>query len=201
MNIWDFWANKYDKLWVQKYSLRPTRDYITSLFDQEKPLKILDLGCGPGELLAELSRLNPSLDLSGLDSSKAMLDISKKTNKRARHILMDAKDLSQLEGKYHIIISTHSLPYYKNPKKVIKDLSNLLEDDGLIYMGFASETSLYDKIALFFVKFTTGPASYPSDTRFRQMLEGVFRVEELKIIRVKKYMPKIAVYTLKKVKK
>ena len=29
-NIWNFWADKYDKLWVLKYSLKPTRDYITS---------------------------------------------------------------------------------------------------------------------------------------------------------------------------
>ena len=45
-NIWNFWADKYDKLWVQKYSLKPTRDYITSALSNikhDEKIKILDL--------------------------------------------------------------------------------------------------------------------------------------------------------------
>ena len=48
-NIWNFWADKYDKLWVQKYSLKPTRNYIVkalSKYIKNDGIKVLDLGCG-----------------------------------------------------------------------------------------------------------------------------------------------------------
>lgn len=200
MNIWDFWANKYDKLWVQKYSLKPTREYILSQFNKEyQGQKVLDLGCGPGELIRELLDENPNLDILGVDFSKNMLDISKKNNPKVRYILMDVSDLNKIDEKFHSIISTHSFPYYKNHEKVIKDLYNILEDDGKAYIGFASGNSIYDKIALLFVKLTTGPANYPSDKEFKELIFPYFKVENIKVIKERKYMPRIAIYTLEKV--
>ena len=79
-NIWNFWADKYDKLWVQKYSLKPTRDYITSALSNikhDEKIKILDLGCGPGELISELTNKFKNIEITGIDFSEKMLEISK----------------------------------------------------------------------------------------------------------------------------
>lgn len=198
MNIWDFWAKKYNKLWVQKYSLRPTRQYLLKALDLKSAERILDLGCGPGELIEELYIINSELDITGIDFSKGMLSESIKKNPKARHIQMDVKDLHTINEKYNIIISTHSLPYWKDPDKVMKDLWSIIAEDGKVYIGFASGNSLYDKIALFFVKFTTGPANYPSDNSFRRLVSTYFQVEDLKIIKEKSFMPRIAVYTLRR---
>ena len=68
-NIWNFWANKYDRLWVQKYSLKPTRDCITqTLIDiNNKNIKVLDLGCGPGQLISELTQKFTNIEITGID--------------------------------------------------------------------------------------------------------------------------------------
>lgn len=198
MKVWDFWAKRYDKLWVQKYSLGPTREHVLSLINEGK-YKILDLGCGPGELIEGLLKKNINLDISGLDFSKAMLDISKARNPQAEHILLDVANLDELDEKFDLIISTHSLPYYKDPRKLFQDLYNLLEKEGKIIIGFASGNSLYDKFILSLVKLTTGPANYPSDEKFRKLVSPYFVVEDIKIIKEKSFMPRIAVYTLKKV--
>lgn len=200
MNIWDFWAKKYNKLWVQKYSLKPTRDYLIDNIELDKPLRILDLGCGPGELIEELYYKNLELNITALDFSKGMINESKKKNPKAKHIQMDVRHLNRLEECFDIIISTHSLAYWKTPKKVMEDLSNLLTENGVIYMGFASGNNFYDKLVLFFVKFTTGPANYPTDIEFRELVKPYFEVKDLHIIKEKKFMPRIAVYTLRKVK-
>lgn len=206
-SIWNFWANKYSKLWVQKYSLRPTRNYIIHAISQSKynqNISILDLGCGPGELIEELSNRFDNFNITGIDFSENMIEISKSKNIKANHILMDVAQLDKLEklkNHFKIIICTHSLPYYKEPVKVLKNLYDLLENEGKIFIGFASGDSFYDKFVLSFVKLTTGHANYPSDEKFRQMVEGLFQIESFKVIKEKPYMPRIAVYTLRKVKK
>lgn len=200
MNIWDFWAKRYNRLWVQKYSLEPTRKYIKSQLDLDKDLKILDLGCGPGELIEDILKVNPKAKISGLDFSEGMLNVSKKQNPRVRHIHKDVADLHSLNQEFDIIISSHSLPYWKDLRKVMEDLQNILRPNGKIIIGFASGDSLYDKLVLFFVKFTTGFAKYPSDSEFRKLVGTSYDVKEMKIIRERNYMPRIAIYTLKKVK-
>lgn len=201
-NIWNFWADKYDKLWVQKYSLKPTRDYVTSALaeiNRNKKMEILDLGCGPGQLISEIIQKYNNIEVTGIDFSDKMLEISNKRNPSAKHIKMDAEGLSKLDNKYDIIICTHSLPYYKEPKNVFKQLHRVLKSDGKILIGFASGNSFYDKFILSFVKLTTGKANYPSDNNFRLLITPYFKVENLKIIKEKIFMPRIAVYTLKKV--
>ncbi|HNZ82732.1 MAG TPA: class I SAM-dependent methyltransferase [Sedimentibacter sp.] len=202
-NIWDYWAGKYDKLWVQKYSLKPTRDYIInalSKYINKDNLKVLDLGCGTGELILELTKRFENIGITGIDFSEKMIEISKKRNPKALHLNMDVTNLSVLDDEYDIIICTHSLPYYKKPKDVIRQLYNLLSDKGELLIGFASGNSTYDKFILSFVKLTTGKAYYPSDNEFRIMTAPFFTVENLNIIKKKFFMPRIAVYTLKKVK-
>ena len=200
MKIWDFWAKRYNKLWVQKYSLEPTRKYIKSQLNLDKELKILDLGCGPGELIEDILKINPNVNISGLDYSQAMLDVSKKRNPSVRHIHLDVADLHRFNEEFDIIISSHSFPYWKDQRKVMEDLHNILRPNGKIIIGFASGETLYDKLVLFFVKFTTGFAKYPSEFEFSNLLGAHFEIRHKEIIKERKYMPRIAIYTLKRVK-
>ncbi|MDW7669572.1 MAG: class I SAM-dependent methyltransferase, partial [Bacillota bacterium] len=165
LNIWNFWAKRYDKLWVQKYSLNPTRNCISKIIEQDckedENLKVLDLGCGPGQLINILEKKYNKFKITGIDFSEEMLRISKLRNPKTKHIQLNAENLDKLKDKYNIIICTHSLPYYKNLDKITLELFRLLSDNGKIYISFASGNKFYDKLALFFVKLTTGPAHYP----------------------------------------
>ena len=80
----------------------------------------------------------------------------------------------------------------------MKELGRLLADNGRILIGFASGNNLYDKFILSFVKLTTGPANYPSDNEFRKSVSPYLMAENLKIVKEKFFMPRIAVYTLRK---
>lgn len=202
-NIWNFWAKRYDRLWVQKYSLKPTRSYILKIIEednrQNEIISVLDIGCGPGELINLLENKYNKFNITGIDFSNEMLNISKMKNTKTRHINLDVKDLDQLGEKFNIIICTHSLPYYKDLDKFVSDLYNLLEDKGKLYISFASGNSFYDKFTLSFVKLTTGSANYPSDNNFRKLVFNYFRIETLHIIKERFFMPRIAVYKLSKV--
>ncbi|HEY8909571.1 MAG TPA: class I SAM-dependent methyltransferase [Desulfosporosinus sp.] len=200
VKLWDFWADRYSRLWVQKVSLGPTRDYVSREIEEialGRKMLLLDLGCGPGDLLKELAEKCPQLELTGVDYSPRMLEISQQRNGTAKHILMDAADLDQLEVRYDIIVCTHSLPYYRDPMEVFRNLSRLLTKKGRLIVGFASGNSVYDKVVLSAVKLTTGKANYPSDREFVDLVKDYFQVYKLNIIKKRAFfMPRIAVYTL-----
>lgn len=198
--VWDFWADKYDRLWVQRYSLKPTREYVLEELEQlsRGRYSLLDLGCGPGELLFEVSSRYPELELTGMDFSRRMLEISEARNSKAKHVLIDVTELDKVKETYDIIICTHSLPYYSDPRAVFDSLNRMLTTQGRLVVGFASGNSFYDKIALSAVKLTTGKANYPSDAEFLELVKEHFYVRKLKVIRKAYFMPRIAVYTLAK---
>jgi len=183
---------------VQKHSLGPTREYILEELKEVSRGRhsLLDLGCGPGELLHEIGRRYPKLKLTGVDYSEGMLEVSRKRNKGACHELKDAMDIDTLDGRFDIITCTHSLPYYRDQKAVLHKLSGLMTLNGRLLVGFASGNSFFDKVMLAGVKLTTGKASYPSDPEFREMVRDDFNILRMKVIKRAFYMPRIAVYTL-----
>ena len=199
--IWDFWAGRYDRLWVQKKSLKPTREYVRGIIREEwmeGARSLLDLGCGPGELISSLGEDLRDMDITGVDFSRAMLEISKIKNPEAKHLEMAAEDLEGLDQKFDVVTCTHSLPYYRNKKRVMAKIAERLVPGGKLIIAFASGNSPYDRVALSLVKLTTGPAAYPSDMDFRDMIRGVFAIESRHVIREAIYMPTIAVYTLRR---
>ena len=201
--IWNFWANKYDKLWVQKLSLKPTRDKITELIESHfntEQLKIIDIGCGPGELISQIHAKSASIAITGLDFSEEMIKVSQLRNSDSEHFILDVNDLDTINKRYDILICTHSLPYYKDIQETLNKFYNKLNQDGTIYLAFASGENFYDKFLLFFVKLTTGPAYYPSDRMFREQLPACLEIQAREVIKKRWFMPTIAVYTLKGVK-
>ena len=194
--IWDFWSRRYSSLWVQKYSLGPTREkvkYIVTDFAGS----LLDIGCGTGELLYDLRDV-PGIKRSGLDFSEGMIRESEKKNPDVTHYVKNVRELEAIEERFDIITCTHSLPYYPLKRETLAKISNLLEKDGRAVFAFASGNSLLDRIILMFVKLTTGPASYPGDREFRKLTQGIFHIEKREVIKLRPYMPTIAVYTLRK---
>ena len=52
---------------------RPFRDLLAAV-DGAEPAHVVDLGCGPGQLTAELARRWPAAEVVGIDSSPTMID-------------------------------------------------------------------------------------------------------------------------------
>src|SRR5450830_1589690 len=72
--IWDFYADRYDRLWVQRFVLAPSRRLILKTAGElSTPKQILDVGCGIGELCRSMSRQYPSAEIIGIDPSVKMI--------------------------------------------------------------------------------------------------------------------------------
>lgn len=97
---------------------------------------VLDVGTGPGVLLAELARLRPDLTLTGVDLSPDMVTAAAK-NLRGRATVRFG-DVSQLpfeDRSFDVVASSFSLHHWDNPEAAAPQLVRVLRPGGsaLIY--------------------------------------------------------------------
>ncbi len=201
--IWDFWAKRYENLWVQRVSLAPTRReiliYLKNILVKDKKYKILDVGCGTGQLLRDIQQFEGyNLQLYGIDFSKEMIERGKTLGGDINYQQLKVEELEKIKDTFDIVICTHSFPYYKEQRVVLQQFRRLLKEDGNLLMAQASQNDFYDALAMFFVKFTTGSAKYPSVGNMKEMTEELFLWEKVIKIKEKFYMPSIYFFILKK---
>ncbi len=200
--IWDFWAERYERLWVQKYSLSPTRRRIVTrlkgiIADKNVKYRILDSGCGTGQLLRDIRDEfdGYTLELKGIDYSAGMIA---EAGRKSASIAYEVSGIEEYRGdgkSYDIIVCSHSFPYYKDKPAVIQKFSRLLAEGGCLIMAQASQNSLYDSIVMPFVKLTTSSASYPGVRAVVKMLEADFKGIETEHIKERFFMPSIYMFT------
>ncbi len=199
---WENLAGKYNTLWVQKYSLTPTRkkvmDILENTIDEKRTYNILDIGCGTGQLSKQITDRFPNVSCLGIDVAVNMLDIAKNYNKAAKFKHAGIEDF-RTTTQFDIIISTHAFPYFPDQQASIQKINELSTGNPNIILAFGSATTLFDKLIYFFVKFTTSKASYPSISNMKKMIEqSDLSCNCVSFIKERKYMPTIAVFEIRK---
>lgn len=87
---WEEHWSAYDEATRHNPAQRYRRKLIVSaMTSAEQSLRVLDLGCGQGDLLAELGRRFPAAELVGLDASQAGLASTRQKVPRARLFQVD----------------------------------------------------------------------------------------------------------------
>lgn len=198
--VWEKLAHKYNNLWVQKYSLGPTRrevkKIVLPLLEKNKELKILDIGCGTGQLIKEISDKYKMVNYLGIDVAKNMIDIAKKNNK-GKNIKFKISSIETFDtvDRYDIIICTHAFPYFPNKEDMIKKIAGLCNKKGQVIIVNSSTNSLKDLIINFFLKATTSKARYLSIDNMKKLFKTAkLKVKNIEIIRERFYMPTIALF-------
>lgn len=198
--VWDKLAHKYNNLWVQKYSLGPTRrevkKIVLPLLEKNKELKILDVGCGTGQLIKEISDKYKMVNYLGIDVAENMIDIAKKNNK-GKNIKFKISSIETFDtvDRYDIIICTHAFPYFPNKEDMIKKIAGLCNKKGQVIIVNSSTNSLKDLIINFFLKATTSKARYLSIDNMKKLFKTAkLKVKNIEIIRERFYMPTIALF-------
>ena len=204
-NVWDRLAPRYDRLWVQKYSLVPTRSAVKAIFALclHKPVTtLLDLGCGTGQLLCELESEHPGANLYGADKSAEMIRLAReKTSGSTLFVLdIDTDELPEIirENALDAIVCCHSFPYYQNKPAVLEKLHKALRTDGVLIFAQASINSFYDRLVLALVEKTAETAQYLSRRDFRDLISHRFVITSEFSVRERFYMPSICGFAAKK---
>jgi ubiquinone/menaquinone biosynthesis C-methylase UbiE len=103
--------------------------------------KILDVGTGPGWLLVELHKINPSFKITGVDISVGMIDRARMNLERnwIQNIIelkvATAKNLPFEDNYFDVVVSTGSMHHWKDTTSSLNEIYRVLKPGGytLIY--------------------------------------------------------------------
>jgi trans-aconitate 2-methyltransferase len=103
---------------------------LLSLVEVRPDLKVVDLGCGTGELSRALADALPNSDVTGIDSSVHMLE--KAAAFVSTSLRFEQGDQSQLAGEWDLIFSNAALHWSENHGELIPYLYRKLKPGGQI---------------------------------------------------------------------
>jgi len=93
---------------------------LLALVKRRPGLRAVDLGCGTGELTARLAAALPDSDVTGIDSSPAML--ARTAGHASPHLRFEAGDINALQGSWDLIFSHAALQWVEDHRRLIPAL-------------------------------------------------------------------------------
>jgi len=115
-------------------------------FVKNKKISVIDIGCGNGWFLESL--INKS-SLFNIDHCLGF-DFSENANKlcRAKNIPV-INDLGQVKEKFDLIVCIHFIEHCKTPRQFVKKISEIISDDGWVFLALPNISGLGRKIKKF----------------------------------------------------
>lgn len=105
----------------------------------KRQARILDVGCGPGNVAKVLVESDKEFEVLGIDLSSEMIKRAGANviSPRVKFLVRDIRDM-ELEGKeFDAVIASFCLPHLTNEEaeKLIQDVSRVLHKGGLLYLS------------------------------------------------------------------
>ena len=164
MDKYQVTVNTFNKLADMYQEKHMEMDFYHDTYDQfcglvtKANAEIFEIACGPGNITKYLLTKRPDYQILGTDLAPNMVELAKVNNPTAKFEVMDSREIDQVKKKFDAIVCGFCLPYLskEDVAKLIRDSSNLLNSNGLIYLSTMEDD--YDKSG--FQTSSTGDQAY-----------------------------------------
>lgn len=111
-----------------------------------QPQRILDIGCGTGELTMQLSNTLPTANITGVDIAPGMVKfaIENHKNSQIEYVCGDAESLPFKSVEFDLIISNCSIMCIRDLNKLTHELQRVLKPNGLLLFSTLGNETLAD---------------------------------------------------------
>ena len=149
VNLFNKIAKTYDKGIIKRWSLTIQERIISSLKIKSNS-KILDIGCGTGNLLVLLSKKNEeenkNLELYGIDISQEMLRITKTKLGNKAELKVVSVEKMNYKSKFDCVFSIDAFHHYYNQDLATKKMINSLKNKGRLVIVDIDFGSIFNRI-------------------------------------------------------
>lgn len=155
---------KYDGRWV------PIAEKITEHYQLKAGSKLLDVGCGKGFLLYELTQVVPGIIIQGIDISEYGIKNSKE-EVRPYLKLADATNLPFSDKEFDLVISLNTLHnlYNYDLSKALSEMERVATNKYLVVESYRNEE---EKINLLYWQLTCRAFMKPEEWRWMMQQSG-----------------------------
>ncbi len=103
--------------------------------------RVLDAGCGAGDVLIELARACPEAKMVGIDLSEPLLDMASvavESAGMAERVSFEKGDVQAMpfeDGSFDVVISLNVLHYVDDPVAMLNEIERVLAPRGVLGLG------------------------------------------------------------------
>ena len=140
---WSFYVDSTTRETLHRMNVRPAD-------------RVLDVGCGTGELLCRLAAKYPTAQLAGLDPVPEMLQVAReKLSANVDLRLGWANDLPWPAGSFDAVISCNMFHYVTRPVAAIREMERVLRPGGRITITDWCDDYLACRICNLYLRMTS----------------------------------------------
>jgi SAM-dependent methyltransferase len=145
------WSRGYrERRYMSDLDLQDRREHIQRLLQPlpavpGRRLRVLDLGCGTGEVLNALPRARVSV--VGVDMASEMLALAARNHPEDRFAVSDAARPPFLPASFDLVVCAGLLEYVSEPAAVLRGVRELLRPDGRLVLSMPNRASLFRKLS------------------------------------------------------
>jgi len=122
---------------AQAELLWPQEEPLFRRYDLAGPLRILDVGCGTGEITGRLAELYPEARILGIDLLQIHLDEAQRRHahfgERLQFAVGDAYALASADAAYDLVICRHMLQSVAEPERIVAELARVTRPGGRLH--------------------------------------------------------------------
>lgn len=156
-----------------------------------KPKRVLDLGCGNGNVIQLLKSRIPS-QYYGLDISEKMIEETKKRfGNEVKLCVGDAENLPFEDQMFDLIICNASFHHYPRAERAVAEMKRVLKPDGTVILGDPTlPGKIFTSILNLLMKYSnSGEAKIWHKKEITALFRGYgFQVKDWKKINYKTFM-------------
>ena len=134
---WNRIAQQYEDAFMDLELYNDTYDVFCESIKNDNA-RILEIGCGPGNISKYLLTRNPSYNILAIDVSHKMIELAKKNNPNTECQVLDCRNITELQKTFDAIICGFTIPYLSKPdcSKLISDCKKLMNKEAVLYLSF-----------------------------------------------------------------
>lgn len=135
-HTWNKVAALYQEKFMNLDLYDDTYDRFIGLIEKEEA-KVLEIGCGPGNITRYLLTKRPGLHIDAIDIAPNMIELARQNVPGASFQVMDCRDLDKLTDRYDAVVCGFALPYLskEDSEKLFTDAAALLVKGGVAYFS------------------------------------------------------------------
>jgi ubiquinone/menaquinone biosynthesis C-methylase UbiE len=177
--LFDTWSHFYDLALVQRAVYRAPQDAVIAELAAGSCRRVLDVGCGTGQLVARLRQALPRTSVVGCDFSTGMLGRARARNRGETFVCGDAGRLPFQSGAFDAVVSTEAFHWFPDQHAALREFRRVLRPGGRLLLVLVNPRFAVTGRAMHLASRVVGePFYWPTAAEMRQRVDDAgFHVE------------------------